>query len=332
MSVNNLMWTEKHRPKTMDDVVGHDDIVDNMRGWVDDPSMPHILFSGPQGSGKTALTTAFARERYGEGWRKNVLEMNASDSRGIDVVRDQIKGFAREGTAGDADDKLIFLDEADSLTKDAQAALRRVMEDFSEISKFVMSCNYQNKIINPIQSRCVVFRMAALTDDQIGEVVSRVLDEEGVSTDRGVISKVVKASKGDARRAVHTLQVASNNGHIQESDVDGIIGGINDDEIKGILQDAMDGEYDRAMDAVQQDFLRQGVPSEELADSFYRTIKDMDIAEDSRMKMMHKLADKDYRISQGANPEIQWSAFLADCEIARYLSLDAYSPGGDEDV
>ncbi|MEF8915090.1 AAA family ATPase, partial [Natronomonas sp.] len=146
------IWIEKYRPQTLDEVVGHESITQRLKEYIKQQDLPHLLFAGPAGVGKTTSAVAIAKEVYGDDWRENFLELNASDQRGIDVVRDRIKSFARASFGG-YDHRIIFLDEADALTSDAQSALRRTMEQFSDNTRFILSCNYSSQIIDPIQSR-----------------------------------------------------------------------------------------------------------------------------------------------------------------------------------
>src|SRR6056297_268428 len=201
------VWIEKYRPESLDDVMGHEDIVGRLQSYVSRNDLSHMLFSGPAGTGKTTSATAIARELYGEDWRENFLELNASDERGIDVVRDRIKNFARTSFGG-YDYRIIFLDEADALTSDAQSALRRTMEQFSNNVRFILSCNYSSQIIDPIQSRCTVFRFSPLGDEAVAAQVREIASAEGIElTDDGV-EALVYAANGDMRKAINALQAA----------------------------------------------------------------------------------------------------------------------------
>jgi len=179
------VWTEKYRPESLDEVIGHPHIVDRLQGFVAKESVPHMLFAGPAGTGKTTSAIALAKDLYGDDWQQNFMETNASDDRGIDVVRNQIKDFARTRPIN-ADFKIIFLDEADNLTSDAQQALRRTMEKYAESTRFILSCNYSSKIIEPIQSRTAVFRFNRLADEHVETYIGRVADGEGLTVDETI--------------------------------------------------------------------------------------------------------------------------------------------------
>src|SRR3989344_3996852 len=161
--MDSTIWTEKYRPHTFADIRGQKDIVEKVSALVKSGNMPHLLFSGPAGVGKTTMALVIAHELFGDSWRDNTLELNASDERGIDVVRVKVKDFARTRAIGDVPFKIIYLDECDALTKDAQQALRRTMENYTQTCRFILSCNYSSKILDPIQSRCAVFRFKPLS-------------------------------------------------------------------------------------------------------------------------------------------------------------------------
>jgi len=154
------MWTEKFRPDNFSDIKGQKDIVKRIKAFVEQKNMPHLLFAGPAGVGKTTLSLVVVKQLYKDMWRENFLELNASDERGIDVVRVKVKEFARTKSIGNVPFKIIYLDECDALTKEAQQALRRTMENYTQTCRFILSCNYSSKIIEPIQSRCAVFRFS----------------------------------------------------------------------------------------------------------------------------------------------------------------------------
>ncbi|MEM2726812.1 MAG: replication factor C small subunit, partial [Archaeoglobaceae archaeon] len=196
------IWVEKYRPKTLDEVVGQEEIIKRLKGYVERKNIPHMLFSGPPGTGKTATAIALTRDLFGEIWRDNFIEMNASDERGIDVVRHKIKEFARTAPIGGAPFKIIFLDEADALTADAQAALRRTMEMFSKSCRFILSCNYVSRIIEPIQSRCAVFRFKAVSKEAMKKRILEICQKEGVKITEDGIEAILYISGGDFRRAI----------------------------------------------------------------------------------------------------------------------------------
>ena len=170
------------------------------------------MFAGPAGTGKTTSALALAKEIFGDNWRNNFVELNASDERGIDVVRGKIKEFARTAPIGGASFKIIFLDEADALTGDAQAALRRTMEKYSAICRFILSCNYSSKIIEPIQSRCAVFRFRPLKEKDIKQYLTRIAKAEKIDLTDDAADALVHVASGDMRKAVNSLQVAASLG------------------------------------------------------------------------------------------------------------------------
>jgi len=161
------IWIEKYRPKKLDDVAGQSKIIERLKTYAKTKSVPHLIFAGHAGTGKTTSAIALSREVFGDTWKQNFNELNASDERGIGIIRGKIKDFARTAPIGKNRFKILFLDEADSLTNDAQAALRRTIEKYTHICRFILSANYSSKIIEPIQSRCTVFRFGPIKPDDI---------------------------------------------------------------------------------------------------------------------------------------------------------------------
>src|SRR3989344_5289837 len=198
--MTSSIWTEKYRPATFADIKGQKEIVEKIKAFVESKNMPHLLFSGPAGVGKTTLSLVIARELFGENWRENTLELNASDERGIDVVRVKVKDFARTKAIGDVPFKLIYLDESDALTREAQQALRRTMENYTKTCRFILSCNYSSKILDPIQSRCAVFRFKPLNKEEIFTVIDKIAKEE-------VLSLAAKGNFLESRKKLLSLML-----------------------------------------------------------------------------------------------------------------------------
>lgn len=324
MTVQDDLWVEKHRPKTLDEVIGHEQTIDRLKQYADDAETPHMIFSGPPGVGKTASIVAFAREVYGDTWRKNLSEMNASDERGIDTIRNKVKNIARSSPAGDADYQILLMDEFDQTTSDAQAALRRVMEQHSNVTRFFLSCNYPNQIIEAIQSRCTVFRFGRLSDGDIVRVTERVAEREGLDVESGAIETIVDGSGGDARKAIGNLQSANVNGTVTVQSAQEVSVSIDEEMIETIVQQAIGGEATEAMETLDSEFLKQGVNVNSLADSFLRVIKRTDMPAPGKAKVISKLAEVDWRVRQGANPNVQWHSFVRDIHVGYHLTLANY--------
>lgn len=328
--ISEVMWVEKHRPESLDDIVGNEEIVASLQEWAETGECPHVLLYGPPGTGKTALTTAFAKDFYGDDWRGNFMEMNASDDRGIDIVRDQIKTYAKQGTTGGYPFKILFLDEADALTKEAQQALRRVMEDYSDNTRFFLSCNWLGQLRDPIQSRCAPFNVSPLSVKQVRGILRDIADKEGVECSDESLDAIAESTGGDARSAIMALQAASTGDRITEDSIEAVTGIVDQGLIETAVQEAMAGNLDEAQKIVHVDLLKEGVDSQTLANGFVKVLKKVDIPEDSRIKAFDKLGEAEWRATQGANPHVQWSAFIAHLCIVRHLSLDPYQRATDE--
>ena len=305
------VWTEKHRPDELSEVVGQENIVDRLEAFVKEDEVPHMLFAGPAGTGKTTSAIALAKDLYGDSWKDNFMETNASDERGIDVVREKIKNFARTKSMG-ADYKIIFLDEADALTSDAQQALRRTMEQFSENCRFILSCNYSSKIIDPIQSRCAVFRFNRLDEDDVKSYIERLGKEEEFKISEDAVDAVMRVAEGDLRRVTNILQTASiNNDEIEEKDIYGIAASLRPDEIREILDDALNGKFMDARDTLADLMIDRGLDGQDVIDSVHREIFDLDVSERAKLEIIENLGEFEFRISEGGSADIQIEAFLA---------------------
>ncbi|AKU06381.1 replication factor C small subunit [Haloferax sp. Atlit-47N] len=311
------IWIEKYRPQTFDDVYGQDDIVERLRSYIERDDLPHLLFAGPAGVGKTTSATAIARAIYGDDWRGNFLELNASDERGIDVVRDRIKNFARSSFGGH-DYRVIFLDEADSLTNDAQSALRRTMEQFSDNTRFILSCNYSSKIIDPIQSRCAVFRFSPLGDDAVAEQVRDIAAAEDIEVTEDGLDALVYAAGGDMRRAINSLQAAATTGEVvDEEAVYMITSTARPEDIEEMVRAAIDGEFTTARKQLETLIVDTGMAGGDIIDQLHRSVWEFDLDEREAVRLMERIGEADYRISEGANEQVQLEALLASLALSQ---------------
>ena len=306
------IWTEKYRPRTLQEVVGQKDIVDRLQAYADSGNLPHLLFAGPAGTGKTTCALAMTRELFGEGWKQNFLELNASDERGIDVVRGKIKEFARTSPIGGAGFKIIFLDEADALTSDAQAALRRTMERYSRICRFVMSCNYSSKIIDPIQSRCAVFRFRPLPKDAIVDYMRRISESEGVHIDDEALEALVHVSQGDMRKAVNSLQVAAS---LDEKITIDIVykttGTARPEEVRSLLETALTGDFIEARTILDEIMITYGLSGQDIIKQIHKAFFDLPIPDIEKVRLIDKSGEVEFRIVEGGNERIQLEALIA---------------------
>src|SRR3989338_6563809 len=209
MNVEKSLWTEKYRPSDFSDIKGQKDIVKRVKAFVEQKNLPHLMFAGPAGVGKTSLALVIAKKLFKDLWHQNFLELNASDERGIDIIRNKVKDFARTRAIGDVPFKIIYLDECDALTREAQQALRRTMENYTQTCRFVLSANYSSKIIEPIQSRCAIFRFKPLSREEIVEIIDKIAKTEGLKIDAGAKKALFKISGGDCRRLENILQSAA---------------------------------------------------------------------------------------------------------------------------
>ncbi|MFH0836185.1 MAG: replication factor C small subunit [Candidatus Micrarchaeota archaeon] len=312
-----IPWTEKYRPKTLDEVIGHDAVVKRFKAYADNKNMPHVLLAGRAGIGKTTIVLAMAHELYGDVLRQSFLELNASDERGIDVVRGKIKDFARTLPLADVPFKIIFLDEADSLTPDAQQALRRTMETYSKTCRFCLSCNYSSRIIEPIQSRTAVFRFSPLNDEEITRLVKRVVEGERLEIDESGEKAVVYVSGGDGRKAINCLQGAAvTGGKITEEEVFKVASRAKPKEIQAMVDKALKGDFMGARKLLDELMVRYGMSGEDVLNQVYQEVTRLDVPNDVKIKLVDRVGEYDFRMSEGADERIQLEALLAQIVLA----------------
>ncbi len=310
------IWVEKYRPRALEDIIGHTDIVNRLKAYVSTGNLPHLMFAGPPGTGKTTSAIALAREVYGDGWRQNFQELNASDERGINVVRTKIKEFARTAPMG-APYKIIFLDEADALTSDAQAALRRTMERYAQTCRFILSCNYSSKIIDPIQSRCALFRFRPLTKEDVKKLVRRIASKEQIEVTAEGLEALLYVAAGDMRKSVNTLQVASAiTGKVDEEAVFQTTATARPEDVRRMLEVALTGSFVKARDTLDELLIEYGLSGEDIVRQIHRAVFDLQVPDDVKIRLVDRVGETDFRIVEGANERIQIEALLAHFSLA----------------
>ncbi|MDD5143940.1 replication factor C small subunit [Methanoregula sp.] len=312
MDESHTIWIEKYRPQKLADIVGQDEIVERLSSYVRSGNLPHLLFTGSAGVGKTTAAVTLAREFFQDSWQMNFRELNASDERGIDVVRNQIKQFARTTPLGEATFKVLFLDEADALTTDAQAALRRTMESYAQTCRFILSCNYSSKIIDPIQSRCAIYRFKPLGPEAVREEVRRIASREGLTITGGAMDAIVYIAQGDMRKAINALQGAAIiNPAIDEKRVYSITSTARPEEIGELLTLSLNGDFDGAESLLAQLLHERGIAPNELINQMYRALLKREMPRELKVKLIDHLGEADFRLSEGANSDIQMEALVA---------------------
>ncbi len=305
------IWVEKYRPRTLDEIVGQNEVIERLKGYVKRKNIPHLLFSGPPGTGKTATAIALTRDLFGDVWQDNFIEMNASDERGIDVVRHKIKEFARTAPIS-APFKIIFLDEADALTADAQAALRRTMEMYSKTCRFILSCNYVSRIIEPIQSRCAVFKFRPVPKEAMKKRLAQICRNEGVEIEDEALEALIYISGGDFRKAINALQGASALGKKITSDVIyQITATAKPEDIEKLIETALKGDFLAAREHLDSLMIEYGMSGEDVISQLYREIVSAKFDESLKVVLIDRLGEIDFRLTEGAHERIQLDSFLA---------------------
>jgi replication factor C small subunit len=311
-SHSELPWIEKYRPTEFADVAGQEDAVRILSSFVGQRRMSHLIFAGPAGVGKTTCALILAKKILGDDWRGNFLELNASDERGIDVVRTKIKTFCRSMVLGEAPFRIVFLDEVDNTTSDSQHALRREMELYTATSRFILSCNYSSKLISPIQSRCVVLRFSPLRRKGTMAGLQRIAREEGLDIDEGANDAICYVAQGDMRKAQNLLQAADSFGDkITNETIFKISGEANPAEIKQLLAVALQGDFDTARKQLRQIVLEQGLSGLDLVSQMHREAPNMQINRAKLADLLQLLAECEFRLVEGSNDLIQCESLVA---------------------
>ena len=312
MPIEDLMWVEKYRPSTLEELVNQESVKQRLKLLMAKKAqLPHLLFAGPPGSGKTTTATIVAKQLLGEPWRDYTLSLNASDERGIDVVRERVKTFARfsdrrEGVPF----RLVILDESDEMTSDGQTALRRIMEENSEHTRFILICNYSSGIIEPLQSRCAIFRFQRLDEASVTEHLRTIAKKEKVKhASDAVFAAIYEATQGDLRQAINLLQAASASGEITAESVRSVTGSTVKARVAEIIGLALEGGFDAARTKMIELTRVYGIPERDFLKFANEAMTSMDLEDPG--KAISILAEYDFRLVQGSQPELQLTAMLA---------------------
>jgi len=314
---SSTIWTEKYRPNTFDGVVGQDEIVKRVENLTKSLNIPHMLFAGPAGIGKSTLAIIVAKQLFGDTWRENYLELNASDSRGIDVVRQEVKNFARTKSLGSVPFKIIFLDEADALTKEAQQALRRTMENYTSTCRFILSCNYSSKIIDPIQSRCVIFRFKLLEKKDIEKRIKIIAENENLKIENEAIESLYEGSEGDCRRAINLLQATSSISLIITKElVNTMLSAAKPADIRIVLDYALSGDFEKSREKLLDVMLKEAISGTDIIKAIQKEIWNLNLDPELKVRLTEKTGDVEFRLVEGSDAFIQLEALLASFVLA----------------
>jgi len=328
-SESNLPWVEKYRPNSLDDLVSRKEIVNTINKLINDDRLPHLLFFGPPGTGKTSTILATARQIFSpKHMPSRVLELNASDERGINVVREKIVEFASSqgiydlSSDGKRQIKLVILDEADAMTKDAQNALRRVIEKYTSSTRFCIICNYLSKIIPALQSRCTRFRFAPLDTEQMMPRLDFIIDKERVNIDKPGKEAVIKLSKGDMRKAINVLQCsAMSTDRVTEEAVYKCVGQPQPAVIKEIFHILLDKPLRDAYTEICNARLTHGLALSDILEELLDLVSPLDLPAEPAAIILDKMAKIESRLAVGCSEKIQTMALISAFIEAREAAL-----------
>lgn len=309
--LTNGMWVEKYRPQAITDVVNQKDIIGSISALIKDPTdMPHLLFSGSAGVGKTTTALCIARQILGDHSGDYTLELNASDERGIGMVREKVKKFSRFAGMADIPFKIIILDEADEMTSDAQTALRRIIEDAAKYCRFILIANNISKIIDPIQSRCATFKFTSISKEDVIGRLKVIAKKEKVKSDRKGLELIYDYSEGDLRHAINLMQAAASLEEISENTVKAAAGLTKTSDVDGVLSMILSGKVIDAREKMIELIKVYGMSESDFLK--YLNAAVFKSKHTNMSGILQVIAKYDYRILVGANPEIQLSAMLAE--------------------
>ncbi|KAI9597351.1 P-loop containing nucleoside triphosphate hydrolase protein [Syncephalis fuscata] len=316
VSHDALPWVEKYRPKTMRDITAQEETIQVLTRTMESRNLPHLLFYGPPGTGKTTSILALAREMYGPAlFKSRILELNASDERGIQVVREKIKNFARISVSQDKNEqappyKLIILDEADAMTGDAQSALRRIMEAYSKVTRFCIICNYVSRIIEPLASRCAKFRFKPLSTQDTTMRLRYICQQENVNCTDEVLEALVRVSGGDLRKAITFLQSAYRlhiTDNISVLAIEEMAGAVPSDIIDNLMAtwQRVPSMHDQILQVVRETVLSGYSATQILLQLHDRLIDDIHLTSIQKARVALVLGEADKQLMDGADEHLQ---------------------------
>ncbi len=306
------MWVEKYRPQNLSEIVNQKDVKGSLSGLMKNQSeMPHLLFSGSAGVGKTTTAICISREILGDVWKDYTLELNASDERGINMVRERVKKFSRfAGLGSQIPFKIIILDEADEMTSDAQTALRRIIEDTAKFCRFILIANNISKIIDPIQSRCAVFKFTRINENEIIEQLKIISEKEKIKADEKGLKEITNYAGGDMRHAINLLQAVASAGNITQANVKSSAGLTKTTDVSDVLKLAVSGKIQDARNKMIELIKVYGMSESDFLKYINKSLFEQ--KSENLEEMSQIIAKYDYRVLSGANSEIQLSAMLAE--------------------
>lgn len=312
------IWTEKYRPSDFSDIKGQKEIVKRVKAFVEKKNMPHQLYAGPAGVGKSSLALVAAKKLFGEDWKDNFLELNASDERGIDVVRNKVKDFARTRAIAEVPFRIIFLDECDALTREAQQALRRTMENYTQNCRFILSANYSSKIIDPIQSRCTVFRFKPLEKKELFEIMDKIAKEEGLKIDEKAKEALFEVSEGDCRRLENIMQSSAAVGKTITEDLIYSVASIaRPKEIREVLDLAIKSKFIEARKKLLDVMLNYGLSGLDIVKQIQKEVWTLDIDSAKKVELIDKCGEIEFRMVEGSDEYLQLEALLAQFVLVK---------------
>jgi len=312
--VLNTPWIEKYRPAKLSQIVGNKRIISNLQSISESGNLPNLILAGPPGTGKTTSVLALAHELLGENFKKAVIELNASDERGINVVRDKIKRFAQQKIPlPEGRHKIIILDEADSMTSSAQGSMRVTISDYSNTTRFVLACNDSSKIIEAIQSRCTVLRFGKLSSDDIKERIKFVLNNENAKYDEKGLQAIIDTCNGDMRYALNNSQSCIVGfGEINEENVYKIVELPRPKEIEKIYNFCLNKMFVDAINKFSELF-NDGYSCLEIISVFNRLIQENDKIDDKvRIILLKKISEYKMNLIDGLDSDLQMSGFISE--------------------